>query len=65
MGKERKKEKRKTKDEINEMRMKADALMSHLEEQEVKVMGWEMICGGRESQGMDWAGVKKMKQNKL
>lgn len=45
--------------------MKADVLMKHLLEQEVKVIEWEIALGGKESWGMDWAGVKNMKQNKL
>lgn len=43
--------------------MKEDVLMKHLLEQEV--IEWEIALGGKESWGMDWAGVKNMKQNKL
>lgn len=47
------------------MKMKADVLIKHLVEQEVKVIEWEMTWGEREGWETDWAGVKNMKQNKL
>ena len=59
-------EQRKDIDEIKEMRMKTDALTRHLVEQEVEVLRMRNgLKRRRRELGVDRAGAKNLKQNKL